>query len=436
MRGGKETIVVAGFFLLIIFSVLFFINRSMDNEEYFPPRTSYSPKTTGYKALYELLDATGFEVSRYAGNEYHYPESGCVILGDANAADPSAMFGLGLDTKQIKGWLEEGGSLVLISSVEYFSLGRQVFDELDGNALEGFFELMEDIETYDHTSSDDESELVTPVHSIATYASDGDEGNIGALFSEYLPGQIFELDENRPAIWNSVEKIEIADQYIEYGINGSALLMTDSNIPVVVYREVGAGEIFLVVSPEIMSNEWIDRQDNHRFALALIDRAARGGPVVFDEHLNGYREKGYNAGSLITKTTGGRLMMLFALAVVVMFLGQAIRPALFHPQKVLPRRQASEMVLAQASLYRRALLQSSIASRLVDGLKRSYMNAHHLATPPSLDELAEAIETSPDLHTGVDPVLLDYLKGTATPASPDGLFRLAKACYQLQLRLG
>lgn len=436
MKAGNDLVVFCAFMAVVVVGVFFALSHSFKQADYFPPRSTLSPWTNGLKALYELLEASGFEVSRFGGNEYHYPEGGCVVIADGNSQNPVALFGLGLDTRQIKGWLEEGGVLVVLSEVEFWSQGKQIFDRLDGKVSDGFFEMMEELESGTQPDKDNFASLQVPPGVVVSNPTPGTEGNATALYREYRDGQVYELSQAGPNIWGNVESIELADQHIPQGINGCALLALDPDIPVVVYRQVGAGEIFWVTFPEMFANDWIGRQDNHRLALALLERASRGGPVVFDEHLHGYTNQRYNAGSLITKTTGGKLLMLLALAVVVMFLGQAVRPARFLPQKVMPRRQASEMVLAQASLYRRARLQDSIAQRLVDGLKRSYMQAKHLSTPPQSQELAQVLEASPQLSAEVDGVLLNYLNGKATPASPDGLFRLAKACYQVQLRLG
>jgi hypothetical protein len=247
----------------------------------------------------------------------------------------------------------------------------------------------------------------------------------------YRPGHVYKLKLDRAALWESVQKFETAPAGVVPYVRGDVLLATeDPSRPVVIYRTVGEGEVIWVTRPEIASNNWIGRMDNHRLLLALIATAVGDGPLYFDEHIHGYVHQSPSAVWLLFNTTGGHLLLILALALVVLFMGAAVRPARFFPQPVPPRRQAAEMVLAQADLYRRAGSSKAAARQLVNGVKRTLAQVRH-ATPdaghlPLVDALAAAKKQPSVMARDVD-YLLDYI-GSARALSNQELRQLARAC--------
>ena len=93
------------------------------------------------------------------------------------------------------------------------------------------------------------------------------------------------------------------------------------------------------------------------------------------------------------------------------------------------------MVLAQADLYRRAGLSSSIARLLIDGLKRHYMRAAHSAAPPDDTVLAHALEDSGAISGHGSQFLKACLSTGIMPATPGGLLKLAQGCFSAQEKL-
>lgn len=51
------------------------------------------------------------------------------------------------------------------------------------------------------------------------------------------------------------------------------------------------GELYVLADPDVLNNFGLHTADNARFAVELIDRLRRGGPVVLDETMHGYAQQ-------------------------------------------------------------------------------------------------------------------------------------------------
>jgi hypothetical protein len=267
---------------------------------------------------------------------------------------------------------------------------------------------------------------------IAAWSSlSSNTGELGALWRLYKPGHRFVLPVDRPPLWRTVEIIETAPADPTPYVRGDVLLATqDAAQPVVVYRRVGHGELFWVTRPELATNDWLGRADNHRLILALMDYAAQRGPLYVDEHIHGYIKQSPSALWLLFNTTGGHLLLTLAAVIILAFLGAAVRPARFLPQPVPPRRQATEMILAQADLYRRAGRARRGGPQLIDGVKRAVAQVaarHGGAGAPALAELLARLPADSAVSRSDVQLVLDHLEARRA-ASRQDLLQLARAC--------
>jgi len=403
-------------------------------EEYYPPYSTYSPRPEGAKALYELLKQEGFSVERYGDLEYDYPEDSCVIALAEPELSFSSMFYGQLDANAVWDWLDQGGRLIYASDPMLFE-GTSLLDELlklelgDAPEVEEWRTIPREAESNGSTGG--EGYYVHPAVA-ANELGSGGEGQSTAIWRSYQPGTRFALPDNRPPLWADVSVIEVGYlQYFEWPAADVLLGAGRYGWPVVLYRQIGTGEIYWIVRPEICANGWLNRSDNHRVLLALVDRAAPDGTVYFDEHIHGYQEQRHNALSLLLSTTGGRLLLALGAALVLLFLGAAVRPARSHPQPVPPRRQSTEMVLAQADLYQRAGAVNIIVESLLDGVRRSFMQAFHLTSLPTETQLGawlreQQAELKPVHRSALEDIL--YRRTSTFVYTPQGLLRLAQAC--------
>lgn len=432
MSGRQESLgvlaVLAGFAALCVWIVL----RLSGAEPSYPPASSYSPKPDGARALYELLAQAGLNTKRYGDTEFEYPPQGCMLLIEENPIEASQMLSR-LNVKALAVWLKQGGRLILAgapSSSQYPGLeptAQTLLDYLDGKPAPSgsMFEPPPPPSTSPPKVT---AEAPAPL-AVAKFKGNGLPGNTMAMLRSYQPGYRFTLGQPQPRLWAGIGEIEVAEG-TDTGIASAVPLLSagDPPLPVVLYRKVGPGELFWITRPELFTNSWLARADNHRLVLALLAHAARDRVLYIDEHVHGYARERANAGSLLLQTTGGRLILGGGLALTLCFLGAAIRPARFLPQPPPPRRTSAEMVLAQAGLYRRAGVRRGIVEHLLDGVRRTYMREYALPSVPSnavLQNWAASFARSGVVHAQQ---LLSYLQTGTVPGGQAGLARIARAC--------
>lgn len=430
-EGALVVLVLAGFAVLCVWIVL----RMGAGEPAYPAGSSYSPNPDGLLALYELLQANATAVKRYGGSEYEYPDAACMLLVEASAADPAQLMLGSVDIKALALWLSDGGRLVLAGSPEqdeytpWYSTGRQLLSYLDGNEIPdgGMFDPppLQPAPAATGAAAEDPPQPVA----IAAYKGAGQAGKASAPVRSYRPGFLYALGTPRPRLFADVHEIEAAELSGMQSASAVPLLSAGNPPePVLLYRKVGRGELYWLPRYELLTNSWLGRRDNHRLALALLAYAARDRQLYFDEHVHGYASERSNAGSLLLRTTGGRLILGAGLALIACFLGAAVRPARFMPPPPPPRRTSAEMVLAQAGLYRRAGLRRAAVERLLDGVRRAYMQEYVLPKLPEDTQLIEWARRYAASGAVYAKFILTYLQTGAVPRGETELVRLARAC--------
>jgi hypothetical protein len=412
-------------------------------EPEYPPMSTYSPKSDGAKALLELCRYAGFDLQQFHDSEYDYPSGAGVIILDKPSTPATALMGGGLDVRALRLWLEDGGRLLLFSE-PLNMVAPELFAELDrGEGLTPYGGSVFEWESYpEETELPDGGPVASAPRQrpgfeaddrvIASWSSlSTNQGEGGALWRIYELGHRFALPADRPPLWHSVEMIETAPADATPYVRGDVLLATqDASQPVVLYRRAGRGEVFWITRPEIASNDWISRLDNHRLILALVEYVAQSDSLYVDEHIHGYVTQSPSAVWLLFNSTGGHLLLLLSVVFVLAFLGAAVRPAKFYPQPRPPRRQAAEMVLAQADLYRRAGSVRRAGLQLTDGVRRALTLAAARHGGLGVSEPAEMLVRLPE-NTAVSrqdvQLVLEHLKAQRAPSRRD-LLKLAQAC--------
>jgi hypothetical protein len=403
---------VLGFIALSLWYVL----RPREVEMHYPAYSSYSPLRDGSGALYELLEGVGASPQRHLATEYDYAEGACVLAVLGHEDDLQSVFAPKLDFRELRDWLERGGSLVMLASV----------DSIIAMSLES--ELLEDSPLAHQPTT-------VPQGRDLALTGTSSAGASAAMSRVYQVGYQYELSPMREGLFASVRNIEIAQPVYMTGTDAVSLLTYGPDNPVLLYKQFGKGELFWLTCPEIVTNSWIERADNHRLLLAVIGRAMQDRPLYFDEYIHGYTGSGSNVVQLLFKTRGGHLLLALCAAVIVIYLGLAISPARSEPMPVPPRRQASEMVLAQADLYRRAGLRSGIAAHLVEGLRRALMDARHEHNPPSNIELLRWLRDTGLDQSLADASLISYLTSGRQPENERAFMRFARSCDLIAVRL-
>jgi hypothetical protein len=434
-RASETSIIAVGLLLFVALS-LYFISRSTPTKPTYPALSSFSPKPDGALALYDLLGQSGLQVERNLSGQYHYPEGGCVVRLDESLIDAAALMGGGMDARAVSQWMRRGGRLVLFSSPLGYET-TQFFEELEAQAEDGKLGGTNAAPAGSQPDKAADIAQATPEPAHASHSGSGEAGASYAPVRLARPGGVYDLDQPVPALFRGVKQIEIAAPDYAALDSGATLLAADSPpLKVVSWLPVGKGELLWVTVPELTSNAWIDRADNHRLLLNLFEYAARGKPVVFDEFVHGYRERGSSATGLIFQSRGGQLLLVLLGLCALAFAGAAVSPARFMPPPVPPRRQAQEMVLAQANLYERARLRQGVARHLLDGLRQAVRQHEHWITPPDDVRLTHWLQAAVTRGLPVDQALLKVLAGQQVIGTPQQLLRFAQACDKLRARLG
>ncbi|MCH7472888.1 DUF4350 domain-containing protein, partial [bacterium] len=216
--------------ILAIFAAvsIWIISRSPASVEHFPQMSSYSPKKSGLKALFELLEQTGFDAQRFADTEYDYPEEGCVVVAQEQGIDLATLMFSVLDVKALRLWLERGGTLVLAADPDD-TFATSLMSELgyDANAFVDdtlAANLWEELSSDPNALADDTAvaklleELSDDLNAPGQIAEElraewtqgGADGSAAAISRAYQPGQVYTLHDERPALWRNVEAIETA----------------------------------------------------------------------------------------------------------------------------------------------------------------------------------------------------------------------------------
>jgi hypothetical protein len=412
---------------------LWLISRSVKQAEHFPALSTFSPLPNGAMALYELLPECGIQTERLTVPVYHYPKRSTVVVLDQSAPDASQLLTAGADAKARSLWIREGGTLLVFSGTFSFQL-----DEL-------FKELKEQAESELHRhdfgyAPDAGSALldelgVGPAH--AVWEKVGTPTPTPSAFARSgQNGEVFAFSGEQPGIVDGVAHLEIVQPEIASAFVGAPVITAgDPPQPLMVVAPVGSGKLIWVSLPELPSNSWIGRQDNHRLLLNILGYAATDGKVYFDEYLHGYRPTEQNTLGLFFQTTGGRLALAFLVLCGIAFAGAAIAPARFAAPPTPARRQSTEIVLAQGNLYQRASLVRPVAMLMLDGLRQDIRRYERWTSAPDDRGLSAWLHTAAGRGLPVDRMLQQFVDGALVIGTPRQLWLFAVACDRIRSRL-
>jgi hypothetical protein len=322
----------------------------------------------------------------------------------------------GIDAKAVRLWLERGGRIVLCAEPEEdYGIAHSLFEELQA----------------DEPTPAVLNEVSQPKCE-ASAAGKGTTGKLTPYGRFDSNGEVFKLQTPRFALFEGVDQIEhtrATPTMVE------AVQLLGSDAPVLWYRKVGKGELYWLTRPEMASNGWVARKDNHRLLLNIMQTAGRGRTIYFDEHIHGFARETPNLLAILFHTSGGQLLLALCGLSLLLFAGAAVRPAMYTSDNVPQRRIGVEMVLAQADLYERAGARHVIADSQIDSLRRAYMERRHLASPPSELQLLDWIDRNWRGDAKRGGVLREYLQSRLLPRSQQALFELARACDEAKSML-
>ena len=101
---GRFALLAIGGFLAI--AVWLVLRESSTQAPYEPPYSTFSSNAAGIRALYELLEDRGNDVSRHTLTEHEYPKGSCVVIAEESALNPFKMVVNPLDVMALELQLE------------------------------------------------------------------------------------------------------------------------------------------------------------------------------------------------------------------------------------------------------------------------------------------------------------------------------------------
>ena len=333
----------------------------------FDPRPStYNPSPPGLMAFYLYLEESGYNVRRWLRplDEIEDDENVPAILV---LSTPSTRPMPERDTEALRSWIETGGVLLYLVD----------FDLSPGKKKETL-----------HDALDLPVERHAPTYFLISAAPVGSA-------SATLPYPLLE-GLGGISVQDSADLLPAA--------GNSITLFSDSEGPALLWRPVGAGQMFVARSGASMSNQAILSEDNLRFWLRVLHGVPGAGPVAFVEYYHGYSA---HASQSAWTRLDVRIAAAQAVLVAIMLLF-ALGKRFGGRVRILDqsRRSTLEYVDSMARLFRRAGAEEHVRA---ETLRRFFLAATHaLGLPPDAPvpelshRLAELTGRSP---TDIDALL-------------------------------
>jgi hypothetical protein len=169
-----------------------------------------------------------------------------------------------------------------------------------------------------------------------------------------------------------------------------ALLRNAAGDVLGVRQAVGPGQLIALTDPLILCNGFIGQADNGRLAADLIAMTPTGGRVWFDEFHHGAAASASPETAWMTTPWGLALVA----AVVIVFVGLALRGRAFGPQISLRAREdrsTAEYAVAVGSLLHRTGARQVTLQALLSATRRAVAQRIGLGSDVSSDRLDAAI---------------------------------------------
>jgi len=348
----KEIIALSVIFLIIILGSFIFsqAGKRSAQTELVPNRSTYNSAPTGCKAFYLLLQKLGFETSRWQLpfkklDSSLSPKSLLVMI------NPLAVGGGGeAETEILLSWVRKGGSLFIIDDAN-----NGVIKSLDLK-IERTQELWEA-----------EEQILPPL----------------------LP----------TAYMKKVRRIKVrGDAHLTSPTPPQAIvhLQQDENGPVLLSQNLGKGQLTILTSPYVASNQGIAKEDNVILLTNIIAKEGAGRKILFDEYHHGYDSSLSLTGYYRNTPVAGVTLQILLVSIMLF----ATLSRRFGKPRSLEKEESRsilEYVKSLASLYYKAELQSSVIRNIYLRYKNLWIKKFGLSPNMEPGELCSFISARANL---------------------------------------
>jgi hypothetical protein len=396
-KAGGELIILLAILAIFAALALWIISRIQADYEQLPAYSTFSTEPDGTRALWLLCQEAGLTPSQHFESEYDYPLGTAMVVLHEDGLDAGAWLFDPFDVSAVLDWVEQGNCLVVCTPAG--SMLATALEEELGSSTGGSY--------------------TADPRVCGKYVQAGQTGQTTAMWRVYQPGQQYELPADAPALWSGIKQFETA------GSSGLSLMEADVLLatstppePAVLHFTRGQGEVLWLARPEMATNHWLGRAGNAQVMWALLSYASRYGPVYFDENIHGYQRPHKSAVQMIFTTPGGWLLLAGLASVLLLLLGRAVLPARIVVRPVPPRRDSTEMVLAQADLFRRAQVTGLIGRSLLDSYRRAFQRVLREGQPLDESAFRELLERLRVKSGGGRLTVAHYISTGAVPRRP------------------
>lgn len=284
-----------------------------DNWKHSDIGSSYDVTGSGYRAWYELLQRESLQVGHFNALAFNLKGYGVRTLIVALPEVGDAAFGAQISG--VEKFLESGGNLIVLGGVDRRVVARYPF-------LQTAFKASNNV------------------------------------YATSIDGDLRKADINSIVLTSNIRFT---------APTGARILVGDKFGAFAIVKQVHAGRIVAVASPDLFRNDQIADGDNARLAFALVALAGSDGLIAFDEHLHGY---GLDRPWWMLLPLADRVALaLLIVAFLAWLVYESVRlgPAVTLEPPPDPTTRA--YLTSLATLYERAGADSTVICGSVDAVK-------------------------------------------------------------------
>lgn len=337
MRRRLDPLVVAGGVLLALALALAALGSGPGSSDHGRTASVYDEGPGGAAALRRLIEAVGIHTTTIEGDRFDPQVATAGVLFMLRASE----FVTAEDVASIRGYLQDGGTVVVAHDVEVFVQPL----------LEAF-----DIRFAQATTSS----------------------------TSHLAGPLFAAPPAHQIQSEIGRELRLGEGWDEIGSDGRA--------PTIAMRSEGPGLLIVIGTVTPFLADSLSGADNARFAVALAAARSPSGTVAFDEYHHGVHPSS-NILAVVERTWPGRALLF---AGVVAFLYVALTGRRLGPPQPLdprPPRSSLEYVRGFAGLVRRAGRQEIVRDRVRRELHAGLARAEGVDPAAPFDAVIERLRS-------------------------------------------
>lgn len=348
-----KILLLVGFVVVTVIS-LFIVNITSDTSIITLP-TTFSTRSSGFKALFIMLEELGFPVARLRRTYSNLKTGGGALV----VVDPQIVPFSSREIKQLKEWIKKGNTLILLhGGPQDYTLFPRVSRKKEGSKKSGN---LNGVSLADRLG-------------IKVKQSYEDTRNTVIVSTARLYG---------------VHKLSVSSKTRWRISKGTwTTIVRDKAGPIIVSKKMGKGEVIAISDASMASNRGLPLAENVRLLPALLLEKGKPSQVMFDEYHHGYSMADSFWHYVSSSIFGWILLQIFVASALVVYSRRATFAGRYRSLTQPGGRSSLEYVNSLANV----LESSHAGSVALDAILRRFLSrlARKTGTPLStLEEQAD-----------------------------------------------